>query len=182
MHGIIFNQFQKYTRDLAGPSAWLKLLASQGLSRKIYLPTQIYPDEELITLVVGIASQEQKSVEQVLEDFGQFIVTDLLKVYSTMIRPEWKTLDVLEHTENTMHKAVRHSDRAATPPELLCTRVSAREVVIDYSSRRKLSSLGVGIIKGISAYYGETTSIQVRHYQTAAGEKACKIAVTLIEP
>jgi hypothetical protein len=180
MHGIIFNQFQKFTRDLAGPSAWLTLLGAQGLSRKIYLPTQIYPDEELISLVTGVASQQQKPVEEILEEFGRFIVADLLKVYSAMIRPEWRTLDVLEHTENTMHKAVRHSDRNATPPELLCTRVSFREVIIDYSSRRQLSSLGVGIIKGISAYYGEKTSIQVRHYQTATGEKACKINVVLL--
>lgn len=180
MHGIIFNQLQKYLRDRSGPSAWLALLNTQGLEKKIYLPTQIYPDQELISLISGIAGNQQKSLEQVLEDFGQFIVKDLLKVYSGMIRPEWRTLDVLEHTENTMHKAVRHSDRNATPPELLCTRINQREVVIDYSSRRQLSSLGVGIIKGISAHYGEKILIQVRHYQTANGEKACKISVILV--
>ncbi len=181
MHGIIFNQLQKYVRDHSGPAAWFTLLGSQQLAKKIYLPTQIYPDEELIALVAGIANQQHKSVEQILEDFGKFIVADLLKVYSTMIRPEWRTLDVLEHTENTMHKAVRHNDRSATPPELLCTRVSPREVVIDYSSRRHLSSLGVGIIKGISAHYGEKTAVQVRHYQTPTGQKACKISVVLVE-
>lgn len=180
MHGIIFSQLQKYTLDRSGPSAWLALLDIQGLKKKVYMPTQIYPDEELILLIAGIADSQQKGTDSILEDFGQFIVTDLLKIYNTMIKPEWKTLDVLEHTENTMHKAVRHNDRNATPPELLCNRISSNEVVIDYSSRRHLSSLGVGIIKGISAHYGEQTQIDVTHYLASSGEKACKISVTLV--
>lgn len=180
MHGIIFNQLQKYARERLGPSAWLTLLAKNGLEKRIYMPTQLYPDQELLSLVASAAATSNLPVQQILEDFGQFIVADLLKVYGTIIKPEWRTLDVLEHTENTMHRAVRHNDRNATPPELICMRINPREVVIDYSSRRRLSDLGVGIIRGISHHYREETKIWVDHYQTPEGQEACKISVRLL--
>ena len=42
-----------------------------------------------------------------LEDFGQFIVPSLLRMYGHLLKAGWKSIDVIEHTEGTVHTVVR---------------------------------------------------------------------------
>ena len=35
------------------------------------------------------------------EKVGEYLVPDTMYVYQKLLRPEWKTLDVQEHTENS---------------------------------------------------------------------------------
>jgi hypothetical protein len=84
---------------------------------------------------------------------------NLLRVYKSYLDPTWSTMDVLEHAEKRMHKAVRTHDKGASPPILDITRVSPLEVTIDYRSPRRLSALAVGIIEGIAAYFNEQDRI-----------------------
>lgn len=101
------------------------------------------------------------SPELILEKFGFFLSTDLLDFYAKSIQPEWKTLDLVEHTETNMHKAVRFKDKDAVPPQLLCKRVDEKTVTIEYGSERNMLELGIGIIKGIAKHYNEEVKITV---------------------
>jgi hypothetical protein len=74
----------------------------------------------------------------ILEDFGDFIAPDLLDMYWGAISPEWRTLDVLEHTETTIHTVVRQDHQGSTPPYLQATRTGENEV----TSRRMCSRRG----------------------------------------
>lgn len=35
------------------------------------------------------------------EKFGEYLVPDIMYRYQKLLRPEWKTLDMREHTENS---------------------------------------------------------------------------------
>jgi hypothetical protein len=61
---------------------------------------------------------------------------------------------------------------------LVCSRISPQEVAIDYASQRQMSSLGVGIIRGIAKHYGENVRIQVTHFDSN-GTKKCRILIHL---
>ncbi len=159
MHGIIFKELQRYVSKSFGLPAWYGLLKGAALDQQLYLPTQNYPDGHLTVLVSGIAGLRGQPVPDTLEDFGEFLVPNLLQAYGSMINPNWRTLDLLEHTENTMHQAVRYADHSASPPRLLCTRTGPNEVVLHYTSVRNMSSLGVGIIRGFARHYGEQVTI-----------------------
>src|SRR6185369_7782403 len=98
------------------------------------------PDSEAVALVTAASRITGTPVSGVLEDFGAFIVPDLLATYGSSVRPEWKTLDVLENTERVMHSAVRVRNHNAQPPRLICERLGPQEVVINYSSQRKMCS------------------------------------------
>ena len=50
------------------------------------------------------------------EKFGEYLVPDLMYMYQKLVRPEWKTLDMIEHTELTMHKKVREEHIQNAPP------------------------------------------------------------------
>ena len=111
-------------------------------------------------------------------DFGAFIVPSLLSLYKPLVKKDWKTLDLIEHTEETIHKVVRLQNPGAAPPALIVKRLSPREVVITYTSQRKMCGIAKGIAKGIAAHFhekitiGETTCM-------LRGDPSCVIAVKL---
>jgi hypothetical protein len=159
MHGIIFKEMQRYVSIKFGLPAWYALLKGADMTHQLYLPTQRYPHKEITALIAGVSRLSGQSVAATLEAFGEFLVPNLLQAYGSMINPNWRTLDLLEHTENTMHQAVRYADHSASPPRLLCTRTGPNEVVLHYTSVRNMSSLGVGIIRGFARHYGEQVTI-----------------------
>jgi predicted hydrocarbon binding protein len=159
MHGIIFSELKHYVESKLGPAAWEDLLVTVGIPGKMFLATQTYPDNELVAIVAAASRLARKGVPALLEDFGQHILPTLLQVYRSFINPRWKALDLLEHTEEAIHKVVRIKNRGATPPELTCARLSPEELAITYSSPRRMCGLAKGIIKGIARHYGEKVNV-----------------------
>jgi len=76
-----------------------------------------------------------------------------------VIKPDWKTLEIIENTETFIHSAVRVGNPGAQPPVLDAIRVSDDELHLLYSSDRKLCKLAIGIIKGLADHYQEVIQI-----------------------
>jgi heme-NO-binding protein len=178
MHGVIFSELKKYVTTRHGADTWTTLLNQAGLGQRSYLSTQQYPDEEVVKLVDTAAKMTGKPAATILRDFGEFLVPDLLAVYKAFVKPDWKALDLLEHVEDTMHRAVRLQNPGAAPPKLVCKRVSPTEVVVTYSSPRKLCALGEGMIKGISDFYKQPLNIQQQSCMLRGGQ-SCTISAKL---
>lgn len=159
MHGIIFTSLKKYVTANLGAEGWTTLAKEAGVGNKIYLASQTYSDQEIVSLVTTASRITGKPAPAILEDFGEFIVPELVAIYRSMIKPDWKALDLIENVESTIHRAVRLRDPSATPPYLVCSRPSQEEVVITYSSPRKLCSVAKGIARGVGKHYGERLSI-----------------------
>jgi hypothetical protein len=136
-----------------------------------------YPDAEAVALVVAAAARAGLPVPAVLEDFGSFLTPTLLSMYQSMIKPGWRTLDVLEHTEQTIHAVVRRRNPGASPAVLHCRRDSRDTLLLTYTSERRLCPLAIGIIKGLAAHFGDDIDIQ----QTQCmhdGADTCTMALT----
>lgn len=179
MHGLIFAELQKYVDTNLGGDTWNKLLEESGIGFKMYTPLQEYPDQEAVALVTTASEMTGKTTSDILEDFGKFIVPDLMNMYRSLIKPEWKTLDLIEHTEETIHRVVRIKNPGARPPRLKCSRPSSDEVVITYDSPRKMCAVARGIASGVAEHYNE----QVRITESACmleGSPSCKISVKLV--
>ncbi|PRY06819.1 heme-NO-binding protein [Pontibacter ummariensis] len=171
MHGFIFLQFKKFVQQTHGVQAWQELKDEAQVSRPQFNATEIYPDADIIALVHTAAAKWELPAEVFLEQVGTFLVPDLLDVYQLYINPAWRTLDLVEHTENNMHRAVRVSSPEATPPILHVTRVNAKKLIIDYHSKRRMAALAVGIIKGIAAHYQESDRINIVLHKYSGGER-----------
>lgn len=176
MHGLIFSELRKYVVAKLGDPAWESLLHQAGLGSRVYVISDTYPDAEVVALVSTASKITGLTAGVILEDFGEFIVPSLLTTYKSFIKPGWRTLDLLEHTEQTIHRAVRMRDRGADPPKLQVTRTSPTEVVIVYASPRKLCAVAKGIAKGIAKHYGDTIAIRESGCMNA-GYPACTIHV-----
>lgn len=163
MHGTMFVHLRKFTEERYGTAAWTEVLAAAGLGSHVYLPITSYPDEELTAIVVAAAHATQQEVPALLESFGEFVAPHLIAMYRHLLKPAWRTLDVLEHVEETAHRAVRVEQPGATPPYLEATRESETEITIRYTSERRLCYVAKGIIRGLSRHFGEAIAIREPH-------------------
>jgi hypothetical protein len=179
MHGIIFTELRKYVDEKLGGQAWGQLLGAAGLKGRMYLPIQEYPDAEAVTLVTTAAQVTGIEAGVILEDFGQFIAPSLLGMYRTLVRPEWRTLDVLEFTEDTIHRVVRQRNPGAKPPELKTQRLSPTELRLTYTSHRKLCHVAKGIVRGLAKHFGEEISIEETSCMHS-GAAACQIIFAVV--
>jgi hypothetical protein len=179
MHGIILSELRKYVEARHGADTWPALLRAAGVEGKIYLPIRSYPDGEVVAIVSAASAATGAPADVILEDFGAFIAPDLVAMYRSLIRPEWRTLDFLENTEETIHRVVRLKDAGAAPPELRCERAAPDRVVIHYGSTRRMCSVAKGIVRGVAAHYGEAVEIDELRCMHRGGEE-CEIVVRRI--
>jgi heme-NO-binding protein len=177
MHGTIFAELKKYVTTKFNEQAWEQLLNDSGIGPRIFLAFQNYPDEEALALVAAANQLTGIPVPALLEDFGDFIAPDLIAMYRHLIKPEWRTLDLIEHTEETIHHLVRLSTKGAQPPLLKCSRPNPDQVIITYTSPRKLCALAVGISKGLAKHYGETVDVFQRTCMLQY-DPACELVVS----
>lgn len=176
MNGMVFKELQKYVEARLGAGAWQAIHKDAGLPSKPYLATDHYKDDEAVALIGAAAGRAGKDASELLEDFGAFIAPDLIRIYRSLIPPGWSALDLIEHTELTIHRAVRLQTPTAEPPELKSCRVSAGEVVVTYTSRRRLCAFARGIISGVAQHYKERLAIVETTCMLRGGE-ACTITV-----
>jgi predicted hydrocarbon binding protein len=177
MHGTMFVHLRKFTQDQYGTKAWDEILAGAGLGPRVYLPITSYPDEELVAIVKTAASATKQEVPALLQAFGEYVAPHLIAMYRHLLKPSWRTLDVLEHVEETAHRAVRVEQPGATPPYLEAVRTTERSITIHYTSARRLCHVAKGIIRGLARHFDEPVTIAESACMHRGGEQ-CLLVVT----
>lgn len=176
MHGVVFSVLNDYVVTNHGSEGWEAILDEADLGSHSYLALKTYPDEELFAIVDAATTITGAEQSDLLADFGQFAAPHLVEKYDAFLDDDWGAFDILEHTEDAMHKAVRLKEDGASPPELECDRVNDDEVVITYTSDHQLCSLGEGLINGIADYYD--SAVTVSHDQCMLeNDSKCKFHV-----
>jgi predicted hydrocarbon binding protein len=178
MHGIIHAELQRFVQQNHGHEVWHQLLERAGLQAEVYTPLQAYPDSHIMGLVKEAVALTGTPATDLLEGFGEFLVPTLLSVYGKLLEREWRTLDVLEHTEETIHTVVRVRQPGALPPKLKVRRSSNREVLVTYNSERRLCAVARGIIRGVAKEFRERVDIADIRCMNS-GDPACLISVAL---
>jgi len=177
MHGIIHLELEKFVVGTFGRRAWEQLLDRTGLTNRLYTPVQTYPDDDIVRVFGASVEMTGKPATELLEAFGEHLVPTYLHVYGALLDAEWKTLDIIEHTEETIHRVVRMRQPGAAPPRLQVERKSPDEVVVTYDSPRKLCAVARGIIRGIAKRYDERVTISDRACMHK-GDPKCVISVS----
>jgi hypothetical protein len=180
MHGIIHLELQNFVVKHHGEAAWRALTDQAGLSREIYTPLRSYPDEQLGALVNAAVQLTGTDATALWEAFGAFLAPRYLALYGKLLKPAWRTLDVLEHAENTIHRVVRMREPGALPPRLQAQRVSPTAIRMSYDSPRRLCGVARGIARGIAAHFGEQLSISDERCMHR-GDRACVMLFNLAE-
>lgn len=179
MHGIIHLELQKFVTERYGEQAWQTLAQKADLEQEIFTPLKAYPDELMFRLVRVAVDLTRTPAEQLLEAFGEYLVSGYLALYGNLLKPQWRTLDVIEHTEETIHRVVRIRQRGAEPPLLKAERTAPDEVVLFYGSARRLCAVARGIGRGLAHHFGETVAVDERECMHR-GDPGCVISYKLV--
>jgi hypothetical protein len=177
MYGLVFAELKKYAEDRFGEGTWPELLHAAGVDRSVYLNVNEYPDEEAVALLTAAAKRAEQPAAEMQEDFGRFVMADLVQVYGPMIKPEWNTLDLIVNTEAMIHELIRRKNPEAKPPTLGCSRESADAVLISYSSPRRMCGFAKGLVHGVAEHYGEQIDVTESSCMER-GDPTCSIWVT----
>lgn len=171
MHGTMFVLLKRFIEKEYDYSTWVRWKEEAGVERPSYEMSETYPTKELFA-IVNTASQATKvPVFDLMENFGEFLVPDLLLIYKKYVQQGWRTYEMLLNTEAAMHGAVRKTDSRADPPIVLVTKKGPKQLIVDYHSRRRMAGVAVGIIKGIAAYYQESDRVVVTNLSSAEDER-----------
>ena len=164
VHGLIFFYIQKFADSLsAGRSSVSAAAGVSGVAKDVrgrYLPSGVYPDAEAVALLESIAETVGEPLVATATRFGEFLAPHLVKVAGSLVDPAWRTLDLVEHTEELIHAMVRTTQPGAEPPVLEAVRVGPQELHLVYSSRRRLCPLAIGLVRGLARHYGDTVEIE----------------------
>lgn len=181
MHGLIVSKLRDYVVANYGGETWQRIVEGAGVWAETDAPNleRIYPDPMALALIHKAVQATGMPAETVLEDFGNFIAPALLRLFPDLIQPTWRTLDVIERTEERIHTVVRSRDPDAAPPRLTTRRVGLTEVEILYTSPRRLCWLAEGITRGLATHYGETVEISQPECMHRGGAR-CLISVRLV--
>ena len=171
MHGTIFSLLKRYVQTQYDHAAWVRLVEAAGLASADFSHKEVYPDEHLYALIGQAAETAGLSARELHEKFGEYLVPDLMYMYQRFVQPEWRTLDMLEHTEHSMHDQVRREHPENSPPVLHVQRLSPHEVLIDYLSPRRMGGLAVGIVRGLATYFDEGDRIEVLPITSEDGQR-----------
>lgn len=171
MHGTIFTLLKRYVQTQYDHSTWVKLTELAGLVAADFSHREVYPDEQMYALVGQAAEMVGIPAGELHEKFGEYLVPDLMYMYQKYVDPDWRTLEMLENTEHTMHDQVRREHPENSPPVLQVQRLNANELLINYVSPRRMGGLAVGIVRGLAAYYDEADRIDVLPTTSEDGER-----------
>jgi hypothetical protein len=176
VHGIVHAELRDYATARIGAQRWSELLDEAGLGGKVYLLSETYPDEELTSLLQGLARATGETPDELLERFGAACVPGLLRTYGTFVDTSWRTIDVVEHTERVIHRTVRLQHPGADPPRLRTVRAGPDEVHVIYASPRRLCAFGVGVIRGLNHHFGDNVEVD-QPLCMHRGDTHCEIVV-----
>ena len=176
MHGIVHVELMRYVETVYGEDVWETLLEKAGLGSKLYMASQAYDDQEIYRLMETASEMTGKRPDELLRAFGEFVLPNLMNIYKTLIDPSWKTIDFLLNVEDTIHAVVRARRTGAEPPQLKVERVASDEVLITYTSHRKLCPFLIGMATGVANYFNEKIIIQ-EHTCMHKGAKQCQVSI-----
>ena len=173
MHGVIFTSFRDYATAELRPGVAKTLFDGEP----VYLLSEAYPDERLVSLLERAAELTGIEPEQLLYDFGVFTVEKTFaRLYPAFFAISRSAREFMLTVETRIHELVRATIPNARPPQLTVTESGDDSVAILYSSPRRLCILLRGLAEGTARHYGETSEIAEATCMLR-GDEACTFDV-----
>jgi predicted hydrocarbon binding protein len=181
MQGSIFTAFSDMIVEQMGMEQWNELLdKTEPASQGIYTSGEQYADSELINMVVALSEKTGIAAEQLIEAFGKYLF-DKLYANSPTDLLELKTLrEFLLAIDSVIHVEVKRLHPNAYLPKFEYETGENDELIMYYSSKRKLCHASVGLIQGAAKQFNQ--EIVLDHAECMhEGADRCKFVITFQE-
>lgn len=164
--GIVFNLLEEVVTAEYGEAAWDSVLDAAGVEGA-YTAVGSYPDEELMKLVGAASAALETPSDDVVRWFGRKSIPLLHERYPRFFEGHTSTRSFLLTLNRVIHPEVRKLFPGADVPVFQFETKNQDQLVLGYSSHRRLCSFAEGLIEGAAEHYGE----QVRIEQTQCAKR-----------
>jgi hypothetical protein len=158
MKGIVFNLLEETVSKEFGEATWDKLLDDANLTGA-YTSLGNYPDEEVTKLVTVASKALNLPAQNILRWFGQRAMPLLIARYPEFFRDHTDTRSLLLALNSIVHPEVHKLYPGAITPVFDFGVSDEGDLVIGYSSPRKLCALAEGFMLGAAGHFHEQADI-----------------------
>lgn len=161
MKGVIFNLLEEAVIDQFGDAAWDDLLDAAQVEGA-YTSLSSYPDSEIMALVAAASGRLSLSPAAILRWFGKSAIPSLAVHYPDFFKAPGNVRNFLLSVNTIIHPEVRKLYSGAGCPHFQFQEKGTGELVIGYSSPRKMCALAEGFIDGAADHFGEKVKVSHR--------------------
>lgn len=155
MKGVIFTQFIDYLESAHGYALVDKMLSRTKLANDgAYTSGGNYPHSDFESLVNIAAEILGLSPGELLEGYGYAMTSFFYKHYHAFFDQKSDVFDFLVSIDNHIHPEVLKLYTDVELPTFNKISRSDDELVIEYTSPRKMGDFACGLIKGSLDHYG----------------------------
>jgi hypothetical protein len=178
MQGSIYTAFSDMIIEKMNMEQWNELLEKTNPpSKGIYTSSQNYDDSELINMVVVLSEKTGITIDNLMESFGNFLFDSLYKTSPANVSQIDNLRDFLLAIDQIIHVEVKRVHPDAYLPKFEYEDGDNGELIMYYSSKRKLCYVCIGLIFGAAKKFNE--EITITHPQCMHdGDACCKLMIS----
>ncbi|QTN39714.1 heme NO-binding domain-containing protein [Cryomorphaceae bacterium] len=163
MKGIVFSEFMELVEEKFGLETVDHLIETTELaSGGAYTAVGTYPHSEMVSLVVALSQKSGIPVPDLLKVFGHHLFNTFNKNYSVFFEGVEHPYDLLEKIDNHIHVEVKKLYPDAELPRFETER-NGKELLMTYTSERKMSDLALGLIEAAAQHYESDISMETEN-------------------
>ncbi len=172
MYGMVNKAIRDYITEHYSRAEWQTALNESEAPNDDFISMQQYPDEVTISLIVAAAATLGKSVDQLLEEIGEYWISFASRSdYGPMLRASGNSLpEVLENLD-ALHSRLINAFPELKPPSFWCTSDESfhtndlpeeqNSIILHYVSEREgLVFFVKGLISGLAKMLNTNCRIQ----------------------
>jgi predicted hydrocarbon binding protein len=179
MKGAIFTGFAEYVEKEFGLNVWQQTLDNCELaSQGEYLATELYDDDEFVTIVDALAARTDKTREALYREFGHYFFPFLMSMAIKHVENITHLFDFMRAVDNVIHIEVQKSDALAYTPTLLYDQPQENVLIIRYLSHRKMCHFAEGLILGAAEHFQQSVTLS-QSKCLCKGDEHCLIRVEI---
>lgn len=181
MQGTIFTAFSDMIIDKMGMEQWNELLEkTEPASQGIYTNGEQYEDSELVNMVVALSEKTGIEAEKLIQAFGQYLFTTLWENCPTDVSKIKTLREFLLQIDSVIHVEVKRVHPNAYLPKFEYEDGEGTDLIMYYTSKRKLCHASIGLIYGAAKQFDE--EISIAHPECMhSGTDRCKLVIKFKE-
>ncbi len=158
MLGYVLNALQAFSYE--NGIEWGEIQNSSGDLPERFIAEQQYPDKLFLFVIEEIAKRKMCSQEDILEQFGRFIIPVFMNTFSTLYSPWWDFVEFLLRLDDSIHRVIQLRNPQTHPPFVKAFRIHHNFLHFEYFSERKLCSMIEGMLYRLSEEFHVKISVK----------------------
>ncbi|MBO9398690.1 heme NO-binding domain-containing protein [Shimia sp. R9_2] len=162
MKGIVFVELVRMAESALGEDVVDEILDETELETDgAFSVVGNYPCRELLTIVEAIGARVKVPVEDLHEQFGQWMFARFVESYPVFFEGKTDGFDMLESIEDEVHVEVRKLYPEVELPSFTTERLSVDQFKMVYDSERPLQHFCKGMIQSCMEHFQQEVDLQM---------------------